>query len=246
MDPYIETIVRFFLPLPREGPGDDRYTEHLYRLLNLPENPRAIDMGAGSGAATLILARLGVSVTAVDMVPEFLAHLRTRVVQEGLDDRVRTLETSMDAVPETEGPFDLIWSEGAVYNIGFDAGIRIWRRLLAPGGYIVVSEMTWLVDNPPIEVRTYWESQYSGMRTVSENEAAIASAGYQWMGSLLLPAGAWEDFYEPQRSRVMEWKARAMTPDEANLIEEVEEEMRIFEMYHSVYGYVFYLMRLTA
>ena len=243
MDPYIETIVRFFLPLPREGPGDDRYTEHLYRLLDLPEAPRTADMGAGSGAATLVLARLGASVTAVDLIPAFLDRLRTRATEQGLGDRVRTLEASIDAVPATEGPFDLIWSEGAVYNIGFAEGLRAWHPLLAPGGYVVVSEMSWLADDPPAEVQMYWEAQYPGMRTIAQNEAAVREAGYRWVGSVLLPDEAWDAFYAPQRARIEEWRAGGATPDEAILIREIEEEMRLSGAFRSFYGYVFYLMR---
>ncbi len=243
MDPYIETIVSFFLGLPREGPGDDRYREHLFSLLDLPPSPRVADMGCGTGAASLVLARLGATITAVDRVPEFLDRLTLRAERAGLADRIRTLEASMDAIPPGYGPFDLIWSEGAVYSVGFDLGLSAWRELLAPGGYVVVSEMSWLVDDPPRGVREYWERAYPGMRTISENEGAVRAAGYHWLGSVLLPVEAWETFFIPQHERIAEWRGRAMTTREADLVREVEEEIRLFETFPGVFGYVFYLMR---
>ena len=152
-------------------------------------------MGSGSGAATLALARAGARVTAVDLSPLLLQRLNERIVGEALTESVRTLQTSMDAVPEDEGPFDLIWSEGAIYNVGFDAGLRAWRHLLAPGGYVVVSDLSWLVDDPPREVQTFWRAAYPGMRSVVANAAACGAAGYRWLGSIRLPDASWDAFY---------------------------------------------------
>lgn len=57
---YVELFHQFFESLPRQGPGDDRYTETLYRLLpNLPKDPKIADMGCGTGAQTLVLAKPG-------------------------------------------------------------------------------------------------------------------------------------------------------------------------------------------
>jgi len=40
----------------------------------------------------------------------------------------------MQALPFREASFDLIWSEGAVYVMGFDAGLAQWRRGSNPAG----------------------------------------------------------------------------------------------------------------
>jgi SAM-dependent methyltransferase len=149
----------------------------------------------------------------------------------------------MDAVPATEGPFDLIWSEGAVYNVGFDVGLRTWRDLLAPGGYVVVSDLSWLIEDPAQEVQTFWRAAYPGMRTVAANAAACAAAGYRWLGSIRLPDAAWDTFYAAQRERCREWRTAGPTPEQAAVIAEVEEEMRIHTSYRTTYGYVFYLMQ---
>ena len=246
-DAHLETLLRFVAALPREGPGDERLTAQLYGLLtDLPARTRAADMGSGSGAAALALARAGARVTAVDTSPALLQRLNERAALEGLAYRIRALQASMDAVPGDEGPFDLIWSEGAVYNVGFDAGLRAWRDLLAPGGYVVVSDLSWLVDDPPLEVKAFWRSAYPGMRTVAANVAGCGAAGYRWLGSVRLPDAAWDTFYATERERCRDWRTRGPTPEEGAVIAEVEEEMRIHASYRATYGYVFYLLQRPA
>jgi len=56
---------------------------------------------------------------------------------------------SMDNLSFQNEELDLIWSEGAIYNIGFERGINEWRKFLKPGGFIVVSEASDFADPSP-------------------------------------------------------------------------------------------------
>ena len=64
-----------------------------------------------------------------------------------MQDRVKGIVGSMDNLPFQNEELDLIWSEGAIYNIGFERGLNEWRRYLKPGGYIAVSEVRGLLTN---------------------------------------------------------------------------------------------------
>ena len=64
--------------------------------------------------------------------------------------------------------FDIIWSEGSIYIIGFEKGLKEWRGLLKPKGFLAVHEMVWLKDNPPKEIKDYWEGNYPGIKTIPD------------------------------------------------------------------------------
>jgi hypothetical protein len=53
----------------------------------------------------------------------------------------------------------LIWSEGAIYNIGFEKGIRQWKNFLKKDGYMVLTEITWLKKDLPEETKKHWNTE---------------------------------------------------------------------------------------
>ena len=131
--------------LPREGPGDDATTRSVLLSLDLPQAPKVLDVGCGPGAQSLVLAsESGGTVTAVDVHQPFLDELERRAANAGLDGRISTCRATMSDLPFADGAFDLIWSEGAIFIMGFGAGLTNWRRLLRRGGFLVASEATWL------------------------------------------------------------------------------------------------------
>jgi SAM-dependent methyltransferase len=55
----------------------------------------------------------------------------------------------MKDLPFGREQFDLIWSEGAIYIMGFEQGLRAWKVFCKKGGHIVVSDCAWFEQNPP-------------------------------------------------------------------------------------------------
>lgn len=132
----------------RQGPGSDDETLRALELTRFDRNAmlNVADIGCGTGAATLVLARElpNARIAAADLFPEFLEILEQRAVAAGCSGRIETLAESMYLLPFAEESLDLIWSEGAIYNMGFRIGVEAWRPFLKPGGLLAVSEITWL------------------------------------------------------------------------------------------------------
>ncbi|HEV2644702.1 MAG TPA: class I SAM-dependent methyltransferase [Candidatus Elarobacter sp.] len=233
--------------LPREGPGDDASTERALRmLLKLPARSRILDVGCGPGAQTLVLARgTGGTVTAVDLHQPFLDELMQRARAAGLAENIHPMRASMDALTFVPDSFDLVWSEGAIYIMGFERGLRAWQPFVRRGGYVVVSELSWLVDDPPAPARTFWEEAYPAMRPVAENLHTVERCGYERLAKFVLPKSAWlNDYYAPlaRRMDALE-RDHAIDPAALEFLADQRREIDLFHVHGDTYGYVFYLMR---
>ncbi|GGT43050.1 hypothetical protein GCM10010207_48970 [Streptomyces atratus] len=231
--------------LPRQSPGSDATTRRMLGLTGpLPRRPRVLDLGCGPGRAALLLAaEAGAEVTAVDLHEPFLDELREAAEARGLSDRINTVRADMAELsgPDfPDGSFDLVWAEGSAYIIGFDTALRDWKRLLAPGGSLVVSECVWTTDAPTDEARAFWEQETS-LRPVAANTAAAVAAGYHVLGVRVQPDSDWDEYYVPLAERVeaadtsapgMEWALAAS-----------REELAMRRDHGTEYGYACYVLR---
>lgn len=235
--------------LPREGPGESEATRRALDLLrpHLPTQPLILDIGCGPGLQTLDLARYTKGkIVAIDTHTPFLNELEKRARAASLSGRITTANESMFALPFPPASFDLLWSEGAIYILGFAEGLRAWKPLLKPGGCLGVTEISWLKANPPEKVAAYWEREYPGMRSLDENLERIHQAGYRLIEHFTLPASAWwENYYTPIEARLpaLDEKYRGDAEAEA-LLAATREEIEFYREFSEWYGYVFYLMQV--
>lgn len=203
-DPALHAFLALHEALPRQGPGSDETTRRLLALAGpLPSHPRALDLGCGPGRASLVLAAdAGAHVTALDLHRPFLDELDAAAARRGLAAQIRTVLASMAEPPFPDRSFDLVWAEGSVYNVGFDAALRCWRRLLAPGGVLVVTECEWATAAPSSEVASFWADAYP-LRTTEQNVAAAREAGYEVAAVHPLPERDWwDEYYTPILDRL--------------------------------------------
>lgn len=80
-------------------------------------------------------------ITGIDIFPAFIDLFNQNARKLVLQDRVKGIVKSMDDLPFKDEELDLIWSKGAIYNIGFERGLNEWRKFLKTGGYIPVSRL---------------------------------------------------------------------------------------------------------
>lgn len=242
-----EFMYELFSDMPRQGPGSNECTRKAYKLLpNLPPRPHILDMGCGSGMQTLELARISEGqITALDNYQPYLDDLKRRAEAAGLNNRIKTVNGSMFDLPFADGSFDLIWSEGAIYIIGFKNGLIEWKPLLNGGGYLVVSELTWLNTDIPDEISIYMKGEYPRIKTIAENMEIIRQVGYELVSNFTLPeSGWWDDFYKPLRRRINLVGQKHMGNQEASeILDASRQEIDMYKKYSPYYGYVFYLMQ---
>lgn len=232
----------------RQGPGGDDETRLALELSGLRGGAglRIADVGCGTGASTRVLAReLDASVTAVDFLPEFLRELEAAAAREGLGDRIQTLAAPMEALPFADGSLDAIWSEGAIYDMGFGAGVRARRRFLKPGGAPAVSELTWLTRDRPEELTRHWAAEYPEVDTAAAKMAVLEAAGFSPLGYFPLPRHCWLDnFYRPSQARFPAFLARHGGSEAAKAVVAAEEvEISLCERFADFVSYGFYVAR---
>jgi ubiquinone/menaquinone biosynthesis C-methylase UbiE len=96
----------------------------------------------------------------VDFLQDFLEALENRAEKMGFSDKIKTLNCSMDNLPFGDEEYDVIWSEGVIYNIGFEKGVKDWKRFLKTGGMMVISDITLLTADRPSGLQEYWKNEY--------------------------------------------------------------------------------------
>jgi len=235
----------------RQGPGGEVETKRALELAGL-DRERALkiaDIGCGTGPSTILLAKtLNAQITAVDFLAEFLEELQSRARAHGVADKITALNCAMDALPFAAGEFDAIWSEGAVYNMGFEAGVSAWRRFLKPGGKLIVSEITWLSAKRPLELQSHWEREYPEIDVASAKIGILERHGYIPEAYFVLPTHCWlENYYRPLQQRFDAFLERHNRSEQASAIVEAEQhEIALYEKYSAYYSYGVYVAKKSA
>ena len=222
-------ICEYFSSVERQGPGSAETTiKALSFVEGLTDKSLIADLGCGTGGQTITLAQhTPGQITGIDLFPDFInqfnsnaehfnlldrvlgitielvnkirKQINSNAEHFNLQDRVKGIIGSMDELPFRNEELDLIWSEGAIYNIGFEYGLNLWRPVLKKGGYIAVSEVSWFTDERPAEIDDFWMDAYPEINTIPNKLAQMQKAGYIPVACFCIPENCWiEHFYMPQ------------------------------------------------
>jgi len=244
----LQLLVDLHKDATRQGPGGDEETKKAIDLANIDRNAplKIADIGCGTGASTLILAHLlNAKITAVDFLQDFLTVLETRAQKEGVAEKITSLCASMDSLPFEEGEFDVIWSEGAIYNIGFQKGVADWKRYLKPDGLLVASEITWTTSNRPPEIEAHWANEYPEIDTASAKIKLLEENGYSPIGYFVLPEHCWlDEYYRPMQVRFDAFLSRNGNSKEAcEIVAAERHEIDLYERNKAHFSYGVYIAR---
>lgn len=244
----MELLIDFHKDAERQGPGSAEDTLRALSFIDLPKKNRikVADIGCGSGAQTIALAKnLPAEITAVDLFPEFLEQLNIKAKNLGLHKQIITLEKSMDDLPFKKDEFDLIWSEGAIYIIGFEEGVKAWKDFLKIGGYIALSEITWTTNSRPAEIEAYWNNAYPQIDTSSNKMRILEENGFSPVGYFYLPESSWRNtYYKPMEDRFEKFLTKHNNSEIARKFVEAEkDEISMYQTYKNYFSYGFYIAK---
>lgn len=148
-----------------------KYSRKALRVIPGMGKPRILDIGCGSRVSTMELARLTEGeITGLDIDQNALDRLNRKIEKAGLLDQFRTLNCSLLDMEFPDESFDIVWSEGSIHVIGFEKGLQEWKRLIRPGGFMVV---------------------HDEMGNVKEKLEQISSCGYELLGYFILNTDVW-------------------------------------------------------
>jgi cyclopropane fatty-acyl-phospholipid synthase-like methyltransferase len=245
MDPF---LIRLYASLPRQGPGLPKYTIAALSQTDLQKrkNPSILELGCGTGGATVTLAQaFPCQILATDVFEEVLNPLREKCKKLTFKGKieVKNMDMRMKDISSL-GKFDAIWAEGSLFIMGFKNGFEHWKKAIKPGGWMVVSDLAWLTENPPKEVKEYFDSIYP-MKTIEENVKIIKETGFEEVKTLVMEKDGWMDeFYTPQNELMQKLMKNESDQKRIEMLKEKQKEIEIYEKYWESYSYAFYICKL--
>jgi SAM-dependent methyltransferase len=243
----IKYIYELCEALPRSGPGDNEYTRRAYNsILQPPKHPLILDIGCGQGMQAIELARISKgTIIALDNHQTFLDLLMKQAKKHKIEEKIIPKNISMLNMDFEAGTFDIIWSEGALYFMGFQDGLRRCHQLLKDKGYLAVTELVYTVPHPPEPVVEYFKSEYPDIKIIGENIITIKKEGFNLISNFTLPESAWLDNYYLPMEKELPRLINKYQGNEVALavFEGFRNEVDFYRKYSNYYGYEFFVMQ---
>lgn len=230
--------------LPRQGPGSEETTNTLFGAIEHPEKiQRGIDMGCGTGRSTIWLAQHGINMVAIDTSQPFLDTLRVNAARAGVADRIDTNNMSIDAVSYPNESFDLVWSEGAAYFIGWAHALTSWKRLLKLDGYLIVTDMFWTTDSPSPELADFFKDD--NVLTLDQGAEIAGQSGYRVIKTYIQPDSDWfAEYYAALHERAEKFSAQT-NPKLREAGNRAKQEIAIRRKYNTEYQHVGFVLQIN-
>jgi ubiquinone/menaquinone biosynthesis C-methylase UbiE len=137
---------------------------------------------------------------------------------------VKTKKCSLFNLDFPDQSFDVIWAEGAIQIIGFERGLREWKRLLKTDGFLVVHDDA--------------ENMLYKLEKIPE-------CGYKLENCFSLPEDAWgTEYYQPLENKINELFVKyANDLGALEILKKTQEEIDSFKDNHEGYGSIFYIIK---
>ncbi len=239
-------IADFFKRVDRQGPGGEWETRLATSLIpTFDGKVRIADIGCGAGSQTFVLAdEYDAEIMAVDLLPEMMEMVGKKCKEKGLEDTVHPVQASMDNLPFAPESFDLIWAEGSIFIMGYEKGLEYWHQFLKPGGFVAVTDSSWLGNKRPANMG-WINDNLPEIDSIGHKIAQMSEAGYEPYAHFTLPATCWtKNYYEPMQPAMDAFlRDHPNSPKAQAFIGRLKEEIAYYEANKDCFGYVFYIGR---
>jgi ubiquinone/menaquinone biosynthesis C-methylase UbiE len=187
----------------------NKYTRRAFQMLPKLDKPCILDVGCGSGVPTMELATLSNGrIIGFDTDSTQLEKLTIKISESGLSDRIEVMNLSMHDMDFPDEKFDIIWCEGSIFVVGFERGLREWRRFIKPKGFLVVHD-----ENKETEKRI----------------ELIPNLGYDLVDHFYLSQDTWmNEYYIPLEKEIHRVRAEQVTDEK--LLRELDKEQKEIDM----------------
>lgn len=202
-----------------------KYTRKAFQILPELDKPRILDIGCGSGVPTMELARLcNGQIIGVDIDQSLLDNLTEKVRKAKLSTQVHTLKWSLFKLDFPDESFDIIWSEGSIFAIGFKRGLKEWKRFIKPEGYLVVHDR---------------------LKHNTQKREQITLCGYHLIKYFILPGDTWwKEYYNPLENYISRIRRKYRNdPAVLSACDTEQREIDMFKKNPNQYGSIFFIMQ---
>ncbi len=125
--------------------GGLKSTRELLSLCHIQEGQLVLDVGCGIGSTACYIAKNhGCRVVGIDISERMVARSKDRAKREGLETRVEFRVADAQHLPFDDGLFDAVISESVTAFVeDKQRAVREYMRVVKPGGYVGLNEVTW-------------------------------------------------------------------------------------------------------
>jgi len=141
---------------------EPRATTSLYDVfveLGVAPEHVILDAGARDAVHSIeIVRRTGCRAVAVDPIPLHVERARERVAAAGFEDRIQVAQAALEALPFDDVAFDYIWCRDVLNHVELDRAIHECKRVLRPGGSMLVYQTFATAACEPEEARRLFDA----------------------------------------------------------------------------------------
>ena len=244
----VNLICEYYSHFDRQNPGTPEITKKALSFIEnidaLSELSQIADIGCGTGGQTITLAQhTTANIIGIDLAPIMIEKFNKNMIENNLQKRVQGVVGSMDNLSFKNEELDMILSEGAIYNIGFERGLKEWNKYIKKDGYIIVSDASWFTEDRPSEITDFWMGAYAEIDTIPNCMSKMQKAGYIPIASFIVPEYCWTDNFYGSHISFQDIFLKKYAGNKAveEFIAYERYEAQMYNKYKKYYGYVFYI-----